>query len=78
MEYITNTLRTMFGFSNKKEISGYVLSADEERTMLIVKEGEHYWTVKSYNHNEYSIKPIPYESKSSLFGSIFGDNYNQV
>ena len=54
------------------------MSADEERTMLIVKEGEHYWTIKSYNHNEYSIKPIPYESKSSLFGSIFGDNYNQV
>jgi len=60
MEYITNAFRYVLGFQNKKEVCGYVVYEDGEhhRTLVMVQEGENYWTSKWYNEEEYVVTPL--------------------
>jgi hypothetical protein len=58
MEYITNTFRYVLGFSNKKEVTGYIISQEVNRTLLMVQESEKYWASKWYDHQEYTIHPL--------------------
>jgi len=68
MEYITNTFRYVLGFSNKKDITGYVVSENKmtNQTLLMVQKGEKCWEANWYPHEEYNIHPIPY-SMNSIF-----------
>jgi hypothetical protein len=68
MEYITNTFRYVLGFSNKKDITGYVVSENKmtNQTLLMVQKGEKCWEAAWYSHEEYNIHPIPY-SMNSIF-----------
>jgi hypothetical protein len=58
MEYITNTFRYVLGFSNKKDVTGYVISQEENRTLLMVQESTKYWVSNWYDHQEYIIHPL--------------------
>jgi hypothetical protein len=68
MEYITNTFRYVLGFSNKKDITGYIVSEDKttNQTLLMVQKNEKCWEANWYSHDEYTIHPIPY-SMNSIF-----------
>lgn len=68
MEYITNAFRYVLGFSNKKQITGYIIAEDKEnqRTLVMVKEGDRLWVSKWYETNEYDIKPMD-ESMNHIF-----------
>lgn len=66
MQYITNAFRYVLGFSNKKEITGHIMAEDKEtnQTLLMIKEGEHYWYFQWIDNDEYSIKPVEYSMKT--------------
>jgi len=68
MEYITNAFRYVLGFSNKKQITGYIVAEDKvnQRTLVMVKEGDRLWVSKWYETNEYDIKPMD-ESMNHIF-----------
>lgn len=52
--------------NDKETIEGHVLTKDNNKTLLLVKDGEKSWKTKWFNTNEINIKS-PDDKLESVF-----------
>jgi inorganic pyrophosphatase len=73
MSFVTDLIDTFKGLwygESKEEIEGYLIMNDStnNKTMLLVKDGEKSWKTKWFNNNQM-IHKVPIEPLQHIFAN---------